>query len=172
MTIRGLSCESQPCYDAIVSDRFTYRSDNCSLLRALDLVGERWTLLVIREALLGVRRFDDFVRAIGCARNILATRLARLADAGILERVPYREPGQRARDAYALTTSGRELSTAIAALMQWGDRYLADPAGAPLELRHRACGRRVRATLSCATHGEVTPRDIALRPGPGAKRTA
>ncbi len=153
-----------------VTDRFAFSSENCSLLRALDLVGERWTLLVIREALLGVRRFDDFARAIGCARNLLATRLARLADADILIRIPYREPGQRIRDEYALTSRGRELATSVVALMEWGDRHLADAKGAPLKLRHRSCGKTVHATLSCATHGAVSPRDVALAPGPGAVR--
>jgi DNA-binding HxlR family transcriptional regulator len=149
-----------------------YGTDNCSLMRTLEIVGERWTLLVLREALLGRRRFDDFQRSIGCARNVLATRLATLVEHGILRREPYREPGSRRRDEYRLTEKGRALSTALAALTQWGDRYLADPAGAPIEVVHRECGDPVRAILACARHGELRIRDLALKAGPGAKRIA
>ncbi len=153
-------------------NRLAYRADNCSLLRTLDIVGERWSLLVLRETLLGLRRFDDFQRAIGCARNVLAARLAQLVERGILKRVPYREPGSRARDEYHLTEEGRELAIAIVALMQWGDRHLADREGAPLDLRHRRCNRKIRAVLACDAHGEIAPREIAIRPGPAAKRIA
>lgn len=153
-------------------NRLQYRADNCSLVRALEIVGERWSLLVLREAFLGLRRFDDFATAIGCARNILTARLASLVEHGILVRAPYREPGSRTRHEYHLTERGRELVVGVAALMQWGDRHLADAEGPPIDLRHRGCGQHARAVITCAEHGALTPAEIAVRPGTGAKRIA
>jgi DNA-binding HxlR family transcriptional regulator len=156
----------------MLENRLKYSADNCSLMRTLEIVGERWTLLVLREALLGLRRFEDFQRAIGCARNVLASRLATLVEHGILRRVPYREPGSRQRDEYRITEKGQALATAVAALMQWGDTYMADRAGPPLKIVHRGCGRPVRAILACKTHGELTAEEMTLKPGPGAKQIA
>ena len=90
-------------------DRFRYSAENCSIRRTLDIVGERWTLLVLREAFYGVRRFADFHRALGCAKNLLSARLKTLVEEGILERERYRDPGARARDEYRLTEKGLEL---------------------------------------------------------------
>jgi len=154
------------------ADRFAYSTENCSLMRALTVVGERWTLLVLREAFLGVRRFDDFQRAIGCARNVLAARLGTLVEHGVLRRVPYREPGRRQRYEYRLTQKGRDLAPSLIALTQWGDRYAADPEGAPVLIRHRFCGAPARAIVACAGHGELAPRDLTIILGPGAKRIA
>jgi DNA-binding HxlR family transcriptional regulator len=141
-------------------------------MRTLAVVGERWTLLVLREAFLGLRRFDDFQRAIGCARNVLAARLATLVKHGVLRRVPYREPGRRLRHEYRLTQKGRDLAPGLIALTQWGDRYTAGPEGAPALIRHRLCGAPARAIVACPSHGELAPRDLAIEPGPGAKRIA
>src|SRR5947209_12110312 len=102
--------------------RDTYSAENCSIKRTLDTLGERWTLLVLREAFYGVRRFDDFQHNVGCARNVLSSRLARLVDRGILRREPYREPKSRPRFEYRLTEKGRDLYPILIALMQWGDR--------------------------------------------------
>src|SRR3954462_7637079 len=99
-----------------------YDTQVCSVARALEVVGERWTLLVLRDAFLGVRRFDDFQRSLGVARNILQARLERLVDEGLLERQPYQERPPRYE--YRLTEKGIELWPAIVALMKWGDRYL------------------------------------------------
>src|SRR3954454_7175745 len=101
------------------------RVRDCSIRRTLDVVGEKWTLLVLREAFYGLRRFDDFHRAIGCARNILSARLATLVEHGILQRARYQEPGSRPRAEYHLTDKGRELFPALIALLQWGDRWTA-----------------------------------------------
>src|SRR5262245_62366901 len=98
--------------------RFLYDLQHCGIRRALDVVGEKWTLLVLREAFYGVRRFDDFARNVGCARNILSARLGTLVDEGLLRREPYREPGQRARVEYRITEKGLELFPAIVSLMQ------------------------------------------------------
>jgi DNA-binding HxlR family transcriptional regulator len=154
-------------------DRFRYRADNCSIRRTLDIVGEKWTLLVLREAFYGVRRFADFHRALGCARNLLSARLRTLVTEGILAQEPYHEPGSRVRFEYRLTEKGMELFPALMALMQWGDRWTAEAEGPPVEVRHRDCGRRVRVELRCAGgHGHLSARDSEAIPGSGAKPAA
>jgi DNA-binding HxlR family transcriptional regulator len=154
-------------------NRYGYSTENCSIRRTLDIVGERWTLLVLREAFSGVRRFEDFVGALGCPRDVLSARLRTLVDEGILRREPYREPGKRARQQYRLTEKGSELFPALLALLQWGDRWTADPTGPSVEVAHRDCGAPLRMTMSCArAHGPLTVRDVEARPGPGARRVA
>jgi DNA-binding HxlR family transcriptional regulator len=154
-------------------DRFSYSAENCSIQRSLEIVGERWTLLVLREAFYGVRRFEDFVRMLGCPRDVLSARLRTLVDEGILRREPYREPGSRARSEYRLTEKGYELFPALLALMQWGDRWRADPSGPPVELTHRECGEPLEVIMSCrAGHGPLSVRDVAANPGPGARKVA
>jgi DNA-binding HxlR family transcriptional regulator len=154
-------------------DRFRYSADNCSIHRTLDIVGERWSLLVLREAFYGVRRFDDFVRLLGCPRDVLSARLKTLVDEEILSRQPYREPGKRARSEYRLTPKGLELFPALLALLQWGDRWTADAAGPAVVLTHRACGEPLTMTMGCAAgHGPLTVRDVDAQPGPGAKLVA
>jgi DNA-binding HxlR family transcriptional regulator len=154
-------------------DRFRYSDDNCSIRRTLDIVGERWTLLVLREAYYGVRRFEDFVRALGCPRDVLSARLRTLVDEEILVRRPYREPGKRRRDEYRLTAKGRELFPALVALLQWGDRWTADPEGPAVRLTHRDCGEPLTMTMTCeAGHGPLTVRDVQAEPGAGARLVA
>src|ERR687887_353605 len=101
-----------------------YEGQNCSVARALEVVGERWTLLIVRDAFLGLRRFDEFQESLGIARNVLTDRLNRLVDEGILERVRYSERPERYE--YRLTPKGRELNVALAGLRQWGDKHLSD----------------------------------------------
>src|SRR5260370_18900813 len=114
-------------------DRIHYSTENCSIARTLDIVGEKWTLLVLREAFYGVRRFADFHRAIGCARNILSARLRTLGDEGILTREPYQEPGRRHRFEDRLTEKGIGLFTPLVPLIHRRGRYLAGQMGtAPL----------------------------------------
>lgn len=151
-------------------ERFTYSAENCSIRRTLDIVGEKWTLLVLREAFYGVRRFADFHRALGCARNLLSERLKTLVEEGILRQQPYQEAGERRRTEYRLTEKGIELFPALVALMQWGDRWTADPEGAPVLLHHRDCQGRVSVQLRCdAGHGPLTAADTLAAPGSGAK---
>jgi DNA-binding HxlR family transcriptional regulator len=154
-----------------VSDfRDRYIADNCSIKRALDIVGEKWTLLVMREAFYGARRFDQFQARVGCARNILSERLLKLTEAGILDRVPYREPGQRERHEYRLSEKGLDLITVVIALMQWGNRWEAGPEGAPVQVLHRDCGHTVEAIVRCPHDAAVlTAHDLRPIPGPGAK---
>jgi DNA-binding HxlR family transcriptional regulator len=154
-------------------DRLSYTADNCSIRRTLDIVGERWTLLVLREAFYGVRRFEDFVRTIGCPRDVLSARLKTLVQEDILQRQPYREAGSRTRSEYRLTEKGLELFPALLALLQWGDRWTADPSGPAVELSHRGCGSPFTITMGCAAgHGPLTIREVQARPGPGARRAA
>ncbi|MGO9560467.1 MAG: winged helix-turn-helix transcriptional regulator, partial [Acidimicrobiales bacterium] len=129
-------------------DRFGYSSENCSIARTLDIVGEKWTLLVLREAFYGVRRFDDFARAVGCGRAVLTLRLHTLVEEGLMRREPYRSPGERTRYEYRLTDKGRELLPALLALMKWGDRWTADPAGPAVAVTHSGCGQGVEVVLT------------------------
>lgn len=150
--------------------RDRYVAENCSIKRALDVVGEKWTLLVMREAFYGARRFDQFQTRIGCARNILSERLLTLTEAGILQRVPYREPGQRERHEYRLTEKGLDLITVVIALMQWGSRWEAGPDGPPVEVLHRDCGHTVEAIVRCPHDDAVlTAHELHPVPGPGAQ---
>ncbi|MFG2038085.1 winged helix-turn-helix transcriptional regulator [Dactylosporangium sp. NPDC048998] len=145
--------------------------DNCTIGRAMAILGERWTIVVLREVFNGIFRFDDMRVRTGIPRQVLTNRLGVLVDNGILRRVPYREPGSRGRDEYRLTEKGFDLYPMIVAVREWGDRYLADPGGPPLETVHRGCGAHVHATLICE-HGHlgIAPRDVVPQPGPGAIR--
>ena len=124
---------------------------NCSVAGALEIVGEWWTFLVLRDAFLGVRRFEDFQRRLGIARNVLTARLQTLVSHGILERRRYQERPERFE--YRLTDKGRDLYPVVAALMAWGDRWLPSPEGPPVRLVHRACGHEVHPELACPDCG-------------------
>jgi DNA-binding HxlR family transcriptional regulator len=133
------------------------RSRECSIARTLELIGEKWALLALREVFLGVRRFDAIQRNTGAPRDILSARLRKLVASGVLERHQYQE--RPARFEYRLTQPGRELLPVLLTLMQWGDRYLShgDP---PLTYRHR-CGADLESVLICGSCGEpVTRRDL------------
>ena len=135
------------------------RPPACSIGRAMEILGERWTFLILRESFYGVRRFSDIQRNLGIARNILSTRLQSLVAAGILERVRYQvEPD---RYEYRLSESGKDLYPAIVALMRWGDRHLQDEHGPPVVLHHNACGHEADPLLVCAhCHEELKPREV------------
>jgi DNA-binding HxlR family transcriptional regulator len=141
----------------------TYEDQNCSIARALEVLGDRWTILVMREAFMRVRRFDDFQRNLGVARNVLTDRLGRLVDEGILMRVPYQE--RPARFEYRLTEKGLDLWPIIVSLLQYGDRYYA-PDGPPVVLRHRDCGGEIDAHRMCSECGaRLTARDAVASAG-------
>ena len=145
----------------------TYAGQRCSVARTLEVVGERWTLLILRDAFLGVRRFDDFQRSLGIARNVLNTRLQRLVDAGVLERRRYQERPERFE--YRLTEMGLDLWPAVVALMEFGDKHLAGDDGPPMVLEHQGCGGAVTSARTCADCGaELGPRDVRPTAGPGA----
>lgn len=146
---------------------------NCSIQRTLALIGEKWTLLVIRDAANGVRRFDDFHRHVGLSERVLADRLRTLVDAGILQTRPYRVPGQRERIEYRMTARGWELYPVLIGLLQWGDRHLADPQGPAWSVSHADCGHPVEAVVRCShDHAVLEPRDSVSQPGPAARMRA
>lgn len=144
---------------------------HCPIHRTLDLVGDKWTILVIRDAANGVRRFDDFRRHVGLSEAVLSDRLKRLVAEGIFETREYQEPGQRRRNEYRLTAKGWDFLPVLIALMQWGDAHLTDPGDQPWVLEHAACGHPARAEIVCTHDGErLTARDTRLGAGPGLAR--
>jgi DNA-binding HxlR family transcriptional regulator len=137
----------------------------CSVARTVDLLGDWWTPLVLREAFYGARRFDDFL-VLGIGRNILTERLARLVDEGVLTKVLYQERPKRYE--YRLTPKGRELFGVLAAMIRWGDDWLAGDEGPPVELVDRATGAPVRPLVVDEHTGEpIDPRRLTVRAGPG-----
>ncbi|WP_103383915.1 winged helix-turn-helix transcriptional regulator [Pseudonocardia dioxanivorans] len=131
----------------------------CSIARSLEVVGERWTFLILREALSGTTRFADFRAVLGIAPDVLSNRLATLVDAGVLEKQPYREPGARVRDSYHLTPAGAELQVVLGALQQWGDEHRPYPPG-PTILRRTADGRPVHVGFVDDEGREVPPAEV------------
>jgi DNA-binding HxlR family transcriptional regulator len=149
--------------------RFRYNLDNCPIGRALDLLGEKWSLLIVREAIYGVRRFDDFARALKCGRGVLSDRLKTLTAAGILERRDYIAPGQRPRPEYRLSEKGRDLFPAMLALSQWSERWSPPPDGPVALVTERATGRPARVVLTADPYVEpLAMTDLDIAPGPGA----
>jgi len=147
--------------------RRDYPDQDCSVARALSVLGERWTMLVIRDVFTGLRRFDEIQGSLGCARNVLANRLQRLLDEGILERRPYSERPPRYE--YFLTEKGLDLWPTIVALEAWGDRWEPGPDGPPLVIVHKGCGGEIDDRRICGRCGEhLTVRDTRAEPGPGA----
>jgi DNA-binding HxlR family transcriptional regulator len=135
--------------------------DRCPIASSLDVVGTRSAFLILREAFYGTTRFDDFAERAGISEPVAAARLRELVEAGLLEREDYRDPGQRTRQGYKLTEKGADLFPALAALMQWGSRWL-DERGGPIELRHTDCGEPVEVELRCAAGHRVEPRELDL----------
>jgi DNA-binding HxlR family transcriptional regulator len=148
-----------------------YDMRHCTIAAALTEVGEKWTFLVLREAFNGVRRFDDMQRHTGAPRQVLTGRLHRLVADGILRKVPYQEPGQRVRSEYRLTEKGMDLFPVIVALLEWGNKHAASPAGPAVELTHRDCGAPAGLKLRCERgHDLASAREVTALPGPGALR--
>lgn len=147
-------------------DKLAHRVDGGSVGRALDLIGEKWTLLILREAFFGVRRYGQLVRNLAIPRPTLSARLRTLVEAGLLDRVRYATDPDRHE--YRLTQAGQGLYPAIVVLMRWGDEHLAGPAGPPIVLRHQTCGEPADAFLACRhCGGEVAAHNVTPEPGPG-----
>jgi DNA-binding HxlR family transcriptional regulator len=141
----------------------------CSIARAFGLLGESWTPLIIRDVYCGVVRFDDLCEDLGVARSVLARRLTRLVDAGVLSRERYSHT--HPRDEYRLTTMGFDLVPAVMAIMAWGDRWLDEGGGPPARLKHDRCGQDMVPTVCCSACGEPLHADeVTPHPGPGAHR--
>ncbi|MCQ9132260.1 MULTISPECIES: helix-turn-helix domain-containing protein [Streptomyces] len=145
-------------------------TENCPIQRTLDVVGEKWTLLILRDAVNGVRRFDDFHRHIGLSEAVLSDRLRKLVAAEILRTVPYREPGSRSRNEYRLTRKGWDLWPVLMALGQWGEAYAVGAEGPVLDVRHTGCDAPVRVVVACSQeHSALAPGQVTARLGPGAR---
>jgi DNA-binding HxlR family transcriptional regulator len=151
--------------------RGAWTADRCPIARSLDVLTTRSAFLLLREAFYGATRFDDFAERAGLSEPVTAARLRELVAHGLLERADYREPGQRTRRGYRLTEKGADLFPALAALMQWGDRWL-DERGAPVQLRHRDCGARVAVELRCADGHAVAPDELDLAPAGAQPRAS
>jgi DNA-binding HxlR family transcriptional regulator len=146
------------------------KKENCSLARTLAVIGDRWTLLILRDAFLRVRRFEDFEKSLKIARRVLSERLALLVDEGILRRVPYQD--RPLRYEYRLTDKGLDLYPAILSLVHWGDKHYAGKSGPPLLHTHLKCGHDFRSVLTCSECGEaVGAREVSVRAGKRAART-
>jgi DNA-binding HxlR family transcriptional regulator len=145
-------------------------TSTCAIGTTLDLVGKPWVLLIMREVFRGLHRFSDIQAHLDVSRPVLAARLDVLVRAGVLARVPYREPGQRPRHEYQLTEKGRDLYPVLTALRDWGDRHLPKDDGPSTIVEHRGCGARVHAALVCEDgHRLESYEDVQARPGPGAR---
>jgi DNA-binding HxlR family transcriptional regulator len=146
-------------------ERKSFADMDCSVAQCLEVVGEWWTMLIIRDAFLGITRFEDFQRRLGISRNILQQRLTGLVDSGVLTRVPYSEHPPRVD--YRLTDKGRDLWPVLTAMRQWGDTHAA-PAGPPVAVTHKTCGSSEPLVLVCPDCGEpVGPRDVTAGAGAG-----
>lgn len=148
--------------------RESWSADRCTIAGALDVVSTRSAFLILREAFYGTTRFDDFAERVQISEPVAAARLRELVEEGLLEREDYREPGQRTRQRYKLTEKGEDLFPALAALMQWGNRWL-DDRGGPVELRHSDDGEPVTVELRCAAGHRVGPGELDLVPRRGRK---
>lgn len=167
-----MSPEPHPlvCDDHAHPDFGAYDSETCSIARTLALVGDRWTLLVLRDLANGIRRFDELAGHLGIARNVLTRRLADLAGAGLVRRSAYRVEGARERYEYRLTASGHDLLPILLAFMGWGDRHLAGADGPPAVPTHVGCGASVRVSLACDAGHDLGARPrVAVHPGPGSR---
>lgn len=146
--------------------RTSFANWPCSVARTVDLLGDWWTPLILREAYYGATRFDDFESTLGLSRNILTQRLGRLVEEDLLTKVPYRD--RPLRHEYRLTDKGRDFFPVLAAMMAWGDRYLAPEAGEPVLLHHTTCDHDTHAEVVCAHCREpLRHEQITARLGPG-----
>jgi DNA-binding HxlR family transcriptional regulator len=149
--------------------RTSFDKMSCSIARTVDVIGEWWTPLVIRDLLLGITRFDAIQRDLGISRKVLTQRLGALMEHGIVKRRPYQE--NPTRYDYFLTEKGADLASVLLALQAWGDRWIFGDDSAPVLLRHESCGQTVKPVPSCSSCGEqLKPADVTLLPGPGARR--
>lgn len=154
-------------------DWLDFDTAGCSIQKTLDVIGEKWTVLILREAFNGVRRFDQMRDHVGVSDPMLTDRLRKLVAAGVLETRPYREEGQRERREYLLSDKGRDLYPVMISLLRWGDAHCAGTEEPPLEVLHRDCGEPVRAVVECdAGHAISSPRESVTRATASAKPRA
>jgi DNA-binding HxlR family transcriptional regulator len=156
--------------EGVLADRDGWTASRCSIDRAFSAIGSRSALLMLREALYGTRRFDEFARRVGVTEAVAAARLRELVELGIFEKRPYREEGQRTRHEYVLTQMGEDMLPIALALLQWGDAYLAGPAGPPLRVTHIDCGEPISVHVQCAAGHELSAEDISVSVAPRLSR--
>jgi DNA-binding HxlR family transcriptional regulator len=161
--LRGVTTDTAQLDDAL-QDRTSWRATHCPVGKALEVVGTRSAMLIMREAFYGTTRFDDFAGRVGITEAVTAARLRELTAAGLLERHPYQEPGRRTRHEYLLTDMGRDLLPAVLALFAWGSRYLSEGGRAPLELTHAECGADVAVAVTCSEGHDVPLAELAVAP--------
>jgi DNA-binding HxlR family transcriptional regulator len=141
-------------------------AEPCSVARSVAVIGDRWTLMLLRDCFLGIRRFEDFERRLGISRSIVAERLKRLVEAGVLRREAYQD--RPLRHEYRLTDKGLSLHPVIMAIVHWGDEHYAGEAGPPLLHRHKVCGCDFAPVMTCSEcAGPLAARDVEVRAGPG-----
>jgi DNA-binding HxlR family transcriptional regulator len=146
--------------------KVSFADMHCSIAQSLEVIGEWWTLLILRDAFLGVTRFEHFASRLGIARNVLTARLDKLVEADVLDRVPYDEA--RGRYDYRLTPKGRALFPVLTAIRQWGDEWIIGAGNEPVVVEHTTCGHTTHAVLTCDhCHEELRMRDVRARRGPG-----
>jgi DNA-binding HxlR family transcriptional regulator len=146
-----------------LNPRSGWEADRCSIAETLEVLSTKSAFLILREAFYGTTRFDDFAQRVGLSPAVTAARLRDLVRRDLLEREDYQVPGQRTRPGYRLTPRGADLLPALAALMQWGDRWLGEDGG-PVVLRHRGCGQRVYVRLLCRAGHDLGLEDLELAP--------
>lgn len=147
-----------------LANRSAWRADRCPIGKALTVVGTRSAMLIMREAYYGTTRFDDFAQRVGITEAVAAARLRELTGEGLLERRPYREPGQRTRYEYRLTAKGRDLLPALLSLFEWGAKYVSPGGRAPVELSHDTCGSPVHVAVRCENDHVVPLSELAVAP--------
>ncbi|MEE2034159.1 winged helix-turn-helix transcriptional regulator [Rhodococcus chondri] len=150
--------------DGFLSDRDAWRPTRCSIAKAMDVVGTRSAMLILREAYYGTTRFDQFAERVGITEAVAAARLRELTAEGLFERRPYKEPGQRTRHEYVLTEKGRDLLPAVLALMQWGDKYLQGERGGPLGLADDSTGEPVSVEIRSRSGRPVSLGELRVVP--------
>jgi DNA-binding HxlR family transcriptional regulator len=147
------------------------KTEACSVARTVSVIGDRWTILILRDAFLRVRRFEDFQARLGITRHVLADRLRKLVRLGVLRRVPYQHKPPRYE--YRLTPKGLDLQPVLLALVRWGDTHMGDERGRPVLLEHRDCGQVFDPVVVCShCAGPVDAHNVHTRPGPGARAAA
>ncbi len=155
-------CVMAAVMEGPLADLSAWKTDECSIAKAMDLVGSRSAVLILREAYYGTRRFDGFAARVGITPAAASAQLRKLTEAGLLEKIPYREEGKRTRHEYVLTPMGRDLLPAVLALMQWGDAYL-QPGPPPLQLVEAATGAPVRVEVRSATGKQIELEELGVR---------
>jgi DNA-binding HxlR family transcriptional regulator len=156
----------------MLADRSAWRADRCPIGKALRVVGTRSAMLIMREAYYGTTRFDDFAERVGVTEAVAAARLRELTQAGLLQRQPYREPGQRTRSEYRLTEKGRDLMPVVLGLFEWGAKHVSPGGRPPVRLSHADCGAAVHVAVRCADEHDVPLEQLVVSPAERARTVA